>query len=77
MLVVIKVDTHNSSAVVPPFAKRLRDYDSNGLQGYTGNHATRPMAEMPCSDGDGFCLAAPLAIVQVTRMRLGVRLQCL
>jgi len=32
------------------------------------------MAEMPYSDGNGFCLAAPLAVAQVTLCR-PVRLQ--
>jgi hypothetical protein len=47
-------------------AKHLGDCDGEGLRGHACDYATRPMAKMPRSDGDGFCLAAPLAVARIT-----------
>jgi hypothetical protein len=54
--VVIRVDP---CVVVTLLAKHLRDYDAKVYEDAC-EYATRPMAKMPCSDGDGFRLAAPL-----------------
>ena len=58
--------------------KHLGDCDSEGLRGYLCDSTIRPIAKIPC-DVDGFCLAGPLVVVQITlrsacRMRLGIRL---
>lgn len=60
-------------AVVTPLAKHVRDCDSEGLRGHACEYATMPIAKMPCSDGDGFCLVASLAVALVT-LCLSVRL---
>ena len=78
MLVVVRVNMHNPSVVVTLLAKHVGDCDSEGLQGHACEYATRPIAKMPRSDGDGFCLAAPLlshrlrcADESAYRLRLG------
>jgi hypothetical protein len=75
---VISVDTHDPSTVVTLLAKHVGDCDGEGLRGQACEYATRLMAKMPCSDGDGFCLAALLlshglrrAGESAYRMRLG------
>jgi hypothetical protein len=54
--VVVRVDTHNLSVVVTFLARHVGDCDGEGLRGHTSEYATRPMAKMSCSNGDGFCL---------------------
>jgi hypothetical protein len=75
---VVRVDTHNPSAVVTLLAKHSRDCDGEGLRDHACEYATRLMVKMPCSDSDGFCLAALLLLhglrcagESVYRMRLG------
>jgi hypothetical protein len=48
----------------------LGNYNGEGLRSHAYGYATRPIAEMPRIDGDGFCLAAPLAVSQITPCRL-------
>jgi hypothetical protein len=48
ILVVVRVDTHDPSAVVTLLTKHAGDCDSEGLQGHAREYATRPMAKMPC-----------------------------
>jgi hypothetical protein len=64
--VVVGADTHDPSAVATLLAKHLGDCGSEGLRGHAYDYATRPMAKMPCSDSDKFCLATPLSVAQVT-----------
>jgi hypothetical protein len=47
--VVVRVDTHDPSAVVTLLAKHVGDCDIEGLRGHACEYATRPMAK---------CLAA-------------------
>jgi hypothetical protein len=74
MLVVVGADTYDPSAVATLLAKHLGDCDAEGLRGHACDYTTRPMAEMSHSDGNGFCLAAPLAVARVTPCQ-SVRLQ--
>jgi hypothetical protein len=70
ILVVVGADMHDPSTVAILLAKRLGDCDGEGLRGHACDYTTRPMAEMPRSDGSRFCLAALLVVVQVTPCRL-------
>jgi hypothetical protein len=74
------VDAHDPSAVVTLLAKHVGDCDGEGLQGHACEYARRLMVKMPCSNGDRFCLAAPLlshrlrcASGSTYRMRLRIR----
>lgn len=46
--------------------RNLGDCDGEGLRSHVSDNAKRPIAEMPGIDGDGFCLAALLAVSQIT-----------
>ena len=71
ILVVVGADTHDPSAVATLLAKHLGDCDGEGLRGHACDYTTRPMAKMSHSDGNGFCLAAPLAVARVTPCQSG------
>jgi hypothetical protein len=73
------VDTRDPSVYIALLAKYLGDCDGEGLQGYACEYATRPMAKMPYSDGDGFCLAALLlshGLRRVGKSAYRMRLGC-
>jgi hypothetical protein len=48
---VVRVDTHDPSAVVTHLAKHVGNCDGEGLRSHTCEYATRPIAKMPRSDG--------------------------
>jgi hypothetical protein len=60
LLVVVRVDTHDPSAVVTLLARHVKDCNNKGLQGHARKYTTRLIARVPYGDNNGFCLAALL-----------------
>jgi hypothetical protein len=63
MLVMVRADTHNPTAVAAILAKHLRDRDIERFQGHAYDYATKLIAETPRSNSDAFCSAALLTVV--------------
>jgi hypothetical protein len=55
-----------AALLVVSLVERLGDCNGGGFRGGWLIYATHPMVEMPHGDGDGFCLAVPLAVSQIT-----------